>query len=79
MRRVGSVAKALRDSFSPVAMALYEHMFARVNRGKRERQPLDFFSPLRVWWNGRHACFRSTCPYGRGGSTPLTRILAIDA
>ena len=27
----------------------------------------------RAWRNGRRARFRTWCPYGRGGSTPLAR------
>ena len=30
---------------------------------------------MRRWWNGRHACFRRMCPFGREGSNPFLRIL----
>ena len=30
---------------------------------------------MRRWWNGRHACFRRMCLFGREGSNPFLRIL----
>ena len=33
---------------------------------------------MREWRNGRRAGFRCQCPLGRGGSTPLSRTMAID-
>ena len=34
---------------------------------------LAFSASLGKWRNGRRARFRSVCPKGRGGSTPLSR------
>ena len=55
------------------------------NRSHPYRSPVPFFPwhfsekvynrTMRRWWNGRHACFRRMCPFGREGSNPLLRIL----
>ena len=46
-----------------------------VQKNDEKRRQCGIIDTERKWRNGRRACFRRMCPFGREGSNPFLRIL----
>jgi hypothetical protein len=76
-RRIwGVVRRHLSSGFRPPWRLSYEHMFDRSRRTEHPSSVLPSRPPRGCGEIGIHDTFRSYCPYGRGGSSPSSRISA---